>query len=106
MHVSAIGCVTMDDPILRQLLLEAVYEGYDDSPALAALDEYLEQVDSPGFAKSHGYACPYCDSVCVNYIGDVYLEGDTIHHYCACCLCDEVWIESYDITGYLYTSGV
>jgi len=108
MPVVAIGCVTMDDPILRQLLLEAVYADYDDDDdgsALAALDEYLEQMSSPRFAKLHGYACPYCGSVCVDYVNDLALEGHIFRHDCACHMCDSDWRESYDMTGYLSSDG-
>ncbi len=107
MPVVAIGCVTMDDPILWELLLEAVYEGYgDDDSALAALDEYLEQASSPRFAKSHGYACPFCGSTCVDYVGNLTLEVHTFQHTSVCRMCDSDWTESYDMTGYLSSDGV
>ncbi len=91
---------------LRELLLDAIYASYTEDATLDTLNEYLEQVGSPRFAKSHGYACPFCGSACVDYVDDMTLEGHTFQHTCICRLCDSDWTESYDLTGYLSSDGV
>jgi len=91
----------MDDPILRELLLEAGYAGDDDDD-----DDGSPLADVDGYLVSVKYDCPFCGSTCVDYVGDLTLEGHVFQHDCACRMCDEAWTESYDLTGYLSYAGV
>ncbi len=68
---------------------------------LDAANEYLGQINSPRFAKAHGYNCPFCESACVDYIGDLVSNRQVFRHTLACRMCDSDWTESYDLTGYL-----
>ena len=90
----------MDDSILMELLLDAVYAGYDDD------DDGFALADVDGYLNSVKYDCPFCGSTCVDYVNNLTLEGHAFRHDCACRICDEAWTESYDLTGYLCFSGV
>lgn len=97
--------VTMTND-LRELLLDAIYASYTEDVNLDALNEYLEQISFPRFAKLHGYACPFCGSTCVDCVGDLVLKDHAFQHTSVCRLCDSDWMESYDMTGYLSSDGV